>query len=204
LYLGLNLTFAYAVPLADVGFENAEMVPQMAIENLFGPRVSGVFSVAIGLAFLATVSAFVITGPRIYYAMAKDGLFPALAGRISSKGGIPAYAMIAQSVCAIAILFVTDFQNLFKYAAVGQSLFAMLFIAAVYVLRWRRPDMERPFRVPGYPVVPAIFIGAVLFMAVFAFKQWKVPSYWSLGSILAGVPVYYIWSAITRARRQRR
>ena len=202
LYLGLNLTFAYAVPLADVGFENAEMVPQMAVENLFGPRVSGVFSVAIGLAFLATVSAFVITGPRIYYAMAKDGLFPAAAGRVSSKGGIPVYAMIAQSACAIAILFVTDFQNLFKYAAVGQALFAMLFIAAVYVLRLRRPDMERPFRVPGYPVVPAIFIGVVLFMAVFAFKQWKVPSYWSLGSILAGVHVYYIWSAVTRRIKQ--
>lgn len=200
LYLGLNLTFAYAVPLGDVGFENAEMVPQMAVENLFGSKVSGVFSVAIGLAFLATVSAFVITGPRIYYAMAKDGLFPAVAGRVSTGGGIPVYAMIAQSACAIVILFVTDFQNLFQYAAVGQSLFAMLWIAAVYVLRWRRPQMTRPYRVPGYPVVPAIFIGVVLFMTVYAFRQWRVPSYWSLGSILAGVPVYYIWSAIRRRK----
>lgn len=196
LYLGLNLTFAYAVPLADVESGDPKLVPQMAVENLFGPRVSGVFSVAIGLAFLATVSAFVITGPRIYYAMAKDGLFPAVAGRISSKGGIPVYAMIAQSACAIVILFVADFQNLFKYAAVGQSIFAMLFIAAVYVLRWRRPQMERPFRVPGYPVVPAIFIAVILFMSVFAFKQWPRPSMSSLGSILAGIPVYYVWSFV--------
>ena len=207
LYLALNLTFAYAVPLTEVvvDFEkeinNAEMVPQMAVENLFGSKVSGVFSVAIGLAFLATVSAFVITGPRIYYAMAKDGLFPRIAGRVSTHGGIPVYAMIAQSICAIVILFVTDFQNLFKYAAVGQSLFAMLFIAAVYVLRWRRPQMKRPFRVPGYPVVPAIFIGVVLFMAVFAFREWLIPSLCSLGSILAGIPVYYAWSAITRSRK---
>ncbi|UCE46960.1 MAG: amino acid permease [Phycisphaerales bacterium] len=200
LYLGLNLTFAYAVPLSDVGFENAELVPKMAVENLFGPRVSGVFSVAIGLAFLATVSAFIITGPRIYYAMAKDGLFPTIAGRVSSKGVIPVYAMIAQSACAILILFVTDFQNLYKYAAVGQSLFVTLFIAAVYVLRYRKPQMARPFRVPGYPVVPAIFMAVTIFMfaAVFTFKDWRTPSLWSLGSILAGIPVYYIWSSIVR------
>ncbi|MHC4118764.1 MAG: APC family permease [Planctomycetota bacterium] len=200
LYLVLNLAFAYALPLADVGFHNAEMVPKLAVEKLFGPRVSSVFSVLLGLTFLATVSAFVITGPRVYYAMARDGLFPSVAGRISSKGGVPAHAMIAQSTCAIIILSVTDFKNLYQYASVGLSVFAMLFIAAVYVLRWRRPQMERPFRVPGYPVVPAIWICVILFMTVYAFKQWPIPSRYSLGSILAGIPVYYIWSFV-RSRK---
>lgn len=196
LYLALNLVFAYAVPLADVGFENAEQVPQLAVQNLFGQRASSIFSVLLGLAFLATVSAFIITGPRIYYAMAKNGLFPSVAAYVSQKGRVPIYAMIAQSVCAIVILFLTDFQNLYKYASVGLSVFAMLFIAAVYVLRWRRPEMERPFRVPGYPVVPAVFMAVVLFMTVFAFIQWPKPSICSLGSILAGIPVYYVWLSI--------
>jgi len=200
LYLALNLTFAYALPLADVGFHNAEMVPKLAVERLFGPRVASVFSVLLGLTFLATVSAFVITGPRVYYAMARDGLFPSIAGRISSKGGVPVHAMIAQSVCAIIILFVTDFKNLYQYAAVGLSVFAMLFISTVYVLRWRKPEMVRPFRVPGYPVVPAIYIGVILFMTVYAFKQWRIPSLCSLGSILAGIPVYYVWSRLCRKR----
>jgi APA family basic amino acid/polyamine antiporter len=198
LYLALNLVFAYAVPLADVGFDNAEQIPQLAVQNLFGPRVSSVFSVLLGLTFLATVSAFIITGPRIYYAMAKDGLFPSVAAYVSPKGRVPIYAMVAQSVCTIIILFVTDFQNLYKYAAVGLSVFAMLFIGAVYVLRWRRPEMERPFRVPGYPVVPAIFMAVILFMTVFAFKQWPKPSIYSLGSIIAGIPVYYVWSLVRR------
>jgi APA family basic amino acid/polyamine antiporter len=203
LYLALNLVFAYAVPLADVGFDNATQVPTIAVENLFGPRASSVFSVLLGLTFLATVSAFIITGPRIYYAMAKDGLFPAAAGSVSSKGGIPVYAMIAQSVCAIVVLFaMKNFRDLYQYAAVGLSVFAMLFIAAVYVLRWRKPEMVRPFRVPGYPVVPAIYIGVILFMTIYAFKQWRTPSFWSLGSILAGVPVYYIWSAISRRMKR--
>ena len=196
LYLALNLVFAYAVPLAEVGFDNAERLPQLAVENLFGPRVSSVFSILLGLAFLATVSAFVITGPRVYYAMARDGLFPAFAEHLSAKGGVPTYAMLLQSLCAIVILFVTDFQNLYQYAAVGLSLFALLFISAVYVLRWRRPEMERPFRVPGYPVVPAIFLLVIVFMAVFAFKQWPKPSAYSLGSICLGIPAYYIWSLL--------
>ncbi len=196
LYLAINLVFAYAVPLGEVGFANAEQVPQLAVEKLFGTRASSIFSVAVGLTFLATVSAFIITGPRVYYAMAKDGLFPSIAGRISEKGQVPVYAMIAQSILAIVFLFVTDFQNLYKYASVGLSIFAMLFIAAVYVLRWRRPDMERPFRVPGYPVVPAIFMAVILFTAVFAFIQWPKPSAFSLGSILLGIPIYYVWSLV--------
>jgi len=199
LYLALNLVFAYAVPLAEVGdLDDPKMLPQLAVENLFGARASSIFSVAVGLAFLATVSAFIITGPRVYYAMARNGLFPSIAGRISSKGQVPIYAMIVQSLFAIIILFVTNFQNLYKYASVGLSIFAMLFIAAVYVLRWRRPDMERPFRVPGYPVVPAIFMAVILFMTVFAFMQWRKPSVYSLGSILAGIPVYYVWSLVRR------
>jgi APA family basic amino acid/polyamine antiporter len=205
LYLALNFVFAYAVPLSDVGFGNPEQVhplqiPQHAVENLFGARASSIFSVAIGLTFLATVSAFIITGPRIYYAMARDGLFlfPSITGRISTRGQVPIYSMIAQSICAIVILFVTDFKDLYQFAAVGLSIFAMLFIAAVYVLRWRRPDMERPFRMLGYPVVPAIFMSVILFMTVFAFIEWPGPSVKSVGCILAGIPVYYLWTFIRR------
>jgi APA family basic amino acid/polyamine antiporter len=201
LYLALNLVFAYAVPLANVGFDNAELLPKLAVGNLFGSRAANVFSVLLGLTFLATVSAFIITGPRIYYAMAKDGLFPSVAGRISSKGGIPVYAMLAQSTCAIAILFgMKHFRDLYQYASVGLSLFALLFVGAVYVLRWRQPDLERPFRVPGYPVVPVIFMVVIIFMAVFAFMQWPKPSIYSLGSILLGIPVYYIWTFVRRQR----
>jgi basic amino acid/polyamine antiporter, APA family len=72
----------------------------------------------------------------------------------------------------------------------------------VFVLRWRRPDLERPFRVPGYPIVPAIFMLVTLFMAVFAFTQWPRPSLYSVGSILLGIPVYYIWSALCRSRQR--
>ncbi len=200
LYLGMNLVFAYAVPLSEVGFHNAELVPKLAVERLFSPRISNVFSVLLGLTFLATVSAFIITGPRIYYAMARDGLFPSVAGHVSPKGRVPTYAMLLQSLCAIVILFVTPFNELYQYASVGLALFALLFVGAVYVLRYRRPDLERPFRVPGYPVVPAIFMASIIFVAIFAFREWTKPSLYSIGSILLGIPVYYIWSGFSGRR----
>jgi basic amino acid/polyamine antiporter, APA family len=198
LYLAMNALFAWAVPLANVSFANAEQVPRMAVARLLGPRVAGAFSVAVGLTFLATVNAFVVTGPRIYFAMARDGLFPSIAGHISRRGGVPVNATLAQSGWAIMILFLADFQALYQYAAVGLALFALLFISAVYVLRRRRPDMARPFRVPGYPVVPAFFILATLFVAIFAFLQWPKPSLLSIASILAGIPVYYLWRSLPR------
>ena len=200
LYLALNLVFAYAIPIGDIGFSNAEQVPQIAITNLFNERISSIFSVLLGLTFLATVSAFIITGPRVYYAMAKDGLFPSIAGRTSVKGHIPVHAMAAQSVFALILMFMTPFQSLYQFAAVGLSIFALLFIAAVYVLRWKRPDLERPFRVPGYPIVPAIYLVTIIFMTVFAFTQWRIPSIFSLGSILIGIPVYYLWVWICRRK----
>jgi APA family basic amino acid/polyamine antiporter len=202
LYLAMNLFFAWAVPLAEVSFTNAEHVPRIAVARLLGPGAAGVFSVAVGLTFLATVNAFVVTGPRIYFAMARDGLFPSIAGRISERGHVPVNAMLAQSAWAIVILFVTDFQSLYQYAAVGLALFALLFISAVYVLRRRRPELARPFRVPGYPVVPAFFMLATLFVAVFAFVQWPGPSLLSTGSILAGIPVYYVWRSFERRGRR--
>lgn len=198
LYLAMMLFFAASVPLVKVGFHNAEQVPWMAVEQSLGRRAAGAFSAVVGLTFLATVNAFIVTGPRVYFAMACDGLFPSIAGRISPRGRVPVNATLAQSACAIAILFLTDFESLYQYAAVGLSLFALLFIAAVYVLRIRRPQMPRPFRIPGYPVVPAFFMTATLFTAVFAFKEWPMPSLLSLGSILAGVPVYYAWRKLRR------
>jgi APA family basic amino acid/polyamine antiporter len=193
LYLGLNLVFAYAVPLADVTFGNAEQVPQLAAERMFGTRISNAFAMGVGLTFLATVSAFIVTGPRVYYAMAKDGLFPSIAARINPRTQVPTYAMAAQSLCAIGLLFTGKFADLFQFAAVGLGLFSMLIIAAVFVLRYRRPDLERPFRTPLYPLIPALFLLVTLFTTVYAFKVWGWIPAIGLVTILAGVPIYYLW-----------
>jgi APA family basic amino acid/polyamine antiporter len=204
LYLALNLVFAYALPVADataIPLEEMDRFALIAVGRLFGSGVSQPFMFALGLAILASMNAWVITGPRVYYAMARDGLFPAWAGVLGARSGLPARAMVAQSLFAIGILCVGTFEGIYRYTAVGLSLFSMLFIAAVFVLRWRRPDLLRPFRTPLYPVVPAVYLLFTLWMTWHAFQLWPKESATSVGSILAGVPVYFVWTRLLGGER---
>lgn len=200
LYLLINLVYVYALSVEDVrslSGAHVEAIAGVAAGRLLGPWVSRPLSAAIGIGILATVSAFVLTGPRIYYAMARDGLFPKLAGRLNADG-VPAAAIVAQCVCTLLLLLSGSFQSIVYYAGVGLSLSSFFVILSVFVLRVRRPDMPRPFRTPGYPVVPAVFLLLTVWMIVFAVRGQPVWSLVSIGSIAAGVPVYWIWRKTQR------
>ena len=213
LYLALNTAYALALSAEDVqrivkdpsnqkGPDAVMPIAQLAAQRLYGPRVADPLSVALGLTLLASVSAYVLTGPRVAYAMAQAGQFPAVAGRLSTRG-TPTVATVLQVAWALVLLWVAPFERILVYAGVGLALFSMLAVAAVYVLRLRRPDLPRPFRTPGYPVVPALYLvaTALLIAAVLYDPQNRRPSEMALLSILAGVPVYYLWTAFQRRRR---
>lgn len=203
LYLLLNVVYVYALPAAEVAampYGRVEPIAAVAVERLFGPRASGPFSVVVGLGLLASVSAMVLTGPRVYYAMACDGLFPAVAARLSVRAGTPAVAIAAQTACSLVLLLTGRFHDILTYAGVGLSLSSFFVVLSVFVLRVRRPDLARPFRVPLYPVPPLLFLACTSWMIVFAFVQQPRWSTISVGSILAGIPVYYGWCYV-RARR---
>jgi APA family basic amino acid/polyamine antiporter len=207
LYLALNTAYALALSAADVraivgGPENVNAVApiaQIAADHLYGPRVSDPLSVAIGLTLLASVSAYILTGPRVAYAMARAGQFPEVAGRLSARG-TPAVATVLQVGWSLVLLWTASFERILLYSGVGLAVFSMLTVAAVYVLRRRRPDLPRPFRTPGYPLVPAVFlVGTGLLTAAVCYERPVVSSI-SLLSIAAGVPVYYLWAAGARRR----
>jgi APA family basic amino acid/polyamine antiporter len=200
LYLGLNLVYALALPAVEVqriaaeeGFNAVAPIAELAARRLFGPVVAGPLSMAIGLTLLASLSAYVLTGPRVAFAMARAGHFPAIAGRLSARSGTPAVATALQVAWALVLLWTGSFESLVIYAGVGLALFSMLAVSSVYVLRRTRPDLPRPFRTPGYPVVPAIFLSVTALLTLAAFVQRPWISLYSLVSILAGLPVYYLW-----------
>jgi APA family basic amino acid/polyamine antiporter len=204
LYLALNLAYALALTVPDVrwivnnpwnkrGLAEIEPIAQIAADKLYGPRVSGPLSVAIGLTLLASVSAYVLAGPRVAYAMARAGQFPAIAGRLSPRWGTPVMATALQSAWAIVLIWSGTLERILTYAGLGLAIFSMVTVAAVYVLRWRRPDLPRPFRTPGYPVVPAIYLLGTAVLVVAVVRDRPDVSAYSIGSILAGVPVYYLW-----------
>lgn len=203
LYLLLNIVYGLALSASDVrgiisdpantqGLDAVAPIAELAAKRLFGSEASAVFSVIVGLMLFSTLSAYILVGPRVVYAMAAAGQFPAAAARLSRGAQTPAVATALQNTVALVLLWTGSYESLVVYASVGLSLFSMLTISSIYVLRWRRPELPRPFRCPFYPVTPALFLlpTALLVVAVY-YERPRVSTY-ALASILAGVPVYYL------------
>ncbi len=205
LYLALNLVYALALPASEIqslaasGRPDAvDAIAEIAANRLFGEKWADRLSICMGLILLSTLSAYLLTGPRVTYAMASAGQFPSFAGRLSPRTGTPLVATMLQAGWAMVLLSTGTFKDIVLYAGVGLSLASLLSVGAIYVLRVRQPDLPRPFRVPGYPWVPAVYLvaTAALIVAVFSEEPW-VASY-SVLSILSGLPVYGIMAFLRR------
>jgi APA family basic amino acid/polyamine antiporter len=149
----------------------------------------GIVSI-IGLA--AGVNAMTFAGPRVYFAMARDGVFLPAAGRVHPTYKTPAYSIAAQAVWATVLIVSGSLDALGKYVAFAITLFAGIAVAAVFVLRAREPHAPRPFKAIGYPLTPAIF---VLFSAVMVVNAiYREPRVTGIGLavIAAGIPLY-LW-----------
>jgi APA family basic amino acid/polyamine antiporter len=202
LYLGLNVVYALALSAADVealvdaqggsgGEDAVAPIAEISARRLFGPGWSRVFSLAVGLTLLSSLSAYVLTGPRIVYAMGVAGQLPGAAARLSRGAGTPAVATGLQTLCTLAFLWVGSLASLVEYAGIGLAIFSMLAIGSVFVLRVRRPDLPRPFRTPGYPFTPAFYLLVTAALTWATFARRPLVSTYALLSILAGIPFYY-------------
>ena len=209
LYLALNVVYAFALSAADVrsialspsnhaGREAIAPIAQIAAVRLFGPQWSTFFSIAFGMMLLSTLSAYVLIGPRVVYAMACAGQFPSIAARLTRGAGTPGVAMLLQTGVALLLLWTGSFENLIIFAGVGLSLFSMLAVSSIYVLRWRRPLLHRPFRTPGYPATPAVFLLVTAALFVATAREHPRVSFYAVLCILAGVPFYYVWRSKIR------
>jgi APA family basic amino acid/polyamine antiporter len=206
LYFLLNVAYALAFTApqiqAMVGdppqFETVKPIARLAAERFWGRDVADPFSVAIGFILISSLSAYILTGPRIICAMAQARQFPAIAGRLSSVTGTPTIATCLQVGWAIILLWSGEFENVLTYTGVGLAIFSMLTVAAVYVLRQKRPDLPRPFKTPGYPFVPAFFLVVTFALVLAVSSDRPKETGLSLVTILAGVPIYYGWKYFTR------
>jgi APA family basic amino acid/polyamine antiporter len=204
LYIALNVVYALALSAADVkaivsdpsnqqGLDAVANIGQLAASRLFGPRWSTAVSCAIGLMLLSTLSVYVLIGPRVVFAMARAGQFPAIAARLTRRAETPAVATALQVGIALVLLWTGSQESIIVYAGVGLSIFSMLAMSSIYILRWRRPDLHRPFRTPGYPVTPAIYLFLTALLTAATFHDRPRVSSYALASILAGIPFYYVW-----------
>ncbi|WP_165243861.1 APC family permease [Paludisphaera soli] len=210
LYLAVNVVYALALSAADVqaivadpantqGLDAVAPIAEIATRRLFGEKWSNPLSVAVGLMMLSSLSVYMLLGPRVIFAMAKAGQFPSMAARLTQRTQTPAVATLFQIAATLVLLWTGTFESLFVYASVGLSLFSLLAMSAIFVLRVKRPDLPRPFRTPGYPVTPAIYLGLTGTLLVAAFISSPVVSTISLVSMLVGIPVYYLAPRPARA-----
>jgi basic amino acid/polyamine antiporter, APA family len=134
-----------------------------------------------------------LTGPRVFYAMAKDGLFFPVFGKVSPRFHTPIFSILIQGLWASCLTLLGTFQELFTYVIFTVWIFYGLAGLAVIVLRIRRPEIHRPFRVPGYPWLPALFALAALGMTLNAVVTSPRHALIGIGLILTGLPVYLVF-----------
>jgi basic amino acid/polyamine antiporter, APA family len=192
-YLVVNLGFMYLLPLPQMA--QSKLVAATAAEHI--PLFGG-FGAAIiaGLVMVSTFSGLngsMMTGPRIFFAMADRGLFFRGVARVSPRFKSPSVAIWLATALGVIYVLQNDFAQLADKFILGIWPFYALAVAGVYVLRRKRPDLERPYRAVGYPVVPALFLLASVGMVVNALITDPVNTGVTFGIIIAGVPVYYVW-----------
>ena len=188
LYLLLNVVYIYALPAKEM--TGVLEVGAKSAASLFSDNISKYFSGAIAIGLLSVLSAMIMAGPRVYYAMAKDGVFFELFGKVNSLHRTPVYAIFLQAAIAIMMVITASFDKLLIYIGFTLSLCAMLTVVGMILLRIKQPALAKNYKTFGYPVTPLLFILGNLWIIYFSIKSRPVTSLFGLATLGLGILVY--------------
>jgi len=191
IYLVAN--FAYLAALGPARVAASERVAGEAVAAVMGPAAGWVIAAAIIVAMYSAAHSTVITVPRVYYAMARDGLFFSRLTEVHPRYGTPSLAILTSCAWAIVLALSGTFEQLLTYVVFIGWMFYALGAAAVIALRIKRPDAVRPFRVPFYPLTPVLFILAGAVIVINTVVTQPRDSAIGIAVVLAGAPAYVIW-----------
>lgn len=191
LYVAANLVYLYLIPIQQM--KGAELVAADVARLIIGPIGVVIVSGAIAVSTFGTLNGSMMTAPRIFFAAAEDRLFPTAIARVDPKTTAPTGAIILMTVMGVIFILIRTFTQLADQFIIGIWPFYALAVAGVFVLRRKRPDLERPYRTWGYPVVPLLFLaGALLLLGNYLFAETKAFLI-DIGIILTGWPAYLWW-----------
>ncbi|HET7059425.1 MAG TPA: amino acid permease, partial [Nitrospiraceae bacterium] len=193
LYLLLNLVYLYALPVATLAQPPILPVAEKAAAALWGPASAQLVAALLCVSIAGGVSAMVWAGPRVYWAMAIDGVFPSFFKSLGRNTGAPARAILVQSAWASLLILTGTFEQLVIFSGFILSTFTALTIGSVMVLRRRRPDLARPYRVPFYPVLPSTVILVLLIVVAESAIQRPIESVVGIAIVLSAIPFYFWW-----------
>jgi APA family basic amino acid/polyamine antiporter len=192
LYLALNALFVYAMPVRELAALSGGSLMDSVADRLFGSAGGNLLALFAIVSIAASISAMVLAGPRVYFAMARDGVFVRAAGDVHPRFRTPAAAIVAQGIWSGVLVLSGTLSQLVAYTGFAVVLFAGIAVSAVFVLRRKDPDRPRPFSALGYPWAPGIFVLASAAMVVNEIWRNPRPAFAGIVLILAGVPVYYL------------
>jgi len=202
LYVAANFVYLSVLPLQAIQQAPEDRVGTAAAKVFLGSGGEYLMAAFIMVSTFGCNNGLILAGARIYYAMARDGLFFEIAGRVNPKYHAPAHSLILQGVWASLLTLSGSYNQLLEYVIFAVVLFYILTLVGLFVLRRTRPDMERPYRAVGYPVLPALYILLALFIEV-QLLRFKPQYTWpGLFIVLLGLPVYFAFRMQLRARVQ--
>ena len=210
IYLFTNWVYIRILPLSGspdgtdvlargIQFATDDRVATSAMNVVFGDYAAIIMAVFVMISTFGCNHGLILAGPRVYYAMARDGLFFRKVGEINKKG-VPGFAIAIQGIWAILLCLSGTYSNLLDYVIFAVLIFFSLTILSIFVLRIKRPDIPRPYKAFGYPVIPAVYILTTSFIMVILLIYKPNYTFPGLIIVLLGIPVYYLWKRYSRDR----
>jgi len=191
IYLFINFVFTYTLGIGAMG--NSLLVASDSASIFLGEKGAALVSIIILISLLGANNGFILTSARINYAMARDKLFFQQAAKVHPKFKSPANALVIQAMWASVLTFSGTYNQLITYIIFASWIFYAMSCAAVIILRKKRPEMKRPYKTPGYPYIPIIFILFAVFLTFNTILEAPRDAAVGAGIILAGLPLYFYW-----------
>ena len=198
IYLLANV--AYLAALGPAGVMASERVAADAVSAVLGPSAGKVIAAVILVSMFSAANGLTLTTPRLYFSMARDRLFFAKFAEVHPRFGTPALAIIVSSVWAMLLAVSGTFEQLLTYVVFAGWIFYALGGLAIFVYRRKQPDMPRPFRTPGYPITPILFVASAVAIVLNTMVSQPGRAAVGIGLMLLGVPAYYLWRARAASR----
>ena len=197
IYIITNLAYLYVFPSGEIA--QSDRIASDAMSLIVGPIGTSIVVIVILFSITGAANQVLLTSPRVYYAMANDGLFFRKISNVHKKFLTPHVSIMVMGVWSIILSLSGTFEQLFTYVIFGQWIFFGLTVASVFVLRKKRPDLPRPYKTFGYPVTPVLFIICALLISVNTLINEFINAVAGLVIILLGLPAYFYW--IKRAKK---
>ena len=191
IYLLINFVFTYTLGIGAMG--TSMLVASDSASIFLGEKGAALVSIIILISLLGANNGFILTSARINYAMARDKLFFRQAAKVHPKFKSPANALVIQAMWASVLTFSGTYNQLITYIIFASWIFYAMSCAAVIILRKKRPEMKRPYKTPGYPYIPIIFILFAVFLTFNTILEAPRDAAVGAGIILAGLPLYFYW-----------